>query len=151
MLMVWCFNMIWPNDTIWHQRSGLMLSFAQVLSGNKSLPEPLLTYHQRYLWHSPESNLTTSAHAFSSITCVQRLPLITRFVGPTWGPPGAGRTQVGPMWAKWTLLSGTLKITTTSPGIQCVEIREEAAIMLTNIYSYMKKMGVKGKGDICNA
>ena len=32
--------------------------------------------------------------------------LIARFMGPTWGPPGAGRTQVGPMLAPWTLLSG---------------------------------------------
>ena len=32
--------------------------------------------------------------------------LITRFMGPTWGPSGADRTQVGPMLALWTLLSG---------------------------------------------
>ena len=32
--------------------------------------------------------------------------LIARFMGPTWGLPGADRTQVGPMWASWTLLSG---------------------------------------------
>ena len=25
---------------------------------------------------------------------------------PTWGPSGADRTQVGPMLASWTLLSG---------------------------------------------
>ena len=31
---------------------------------------------------------------------------IARFMGPTWGPSGAGRTQVGPMLATWTLLSG---------------------------------------------
>ena len=29
-----------------------------------------------------------------------------RFVGPTWGPSGADRTQVGPMLVPWTLLSG---------------------------------------------
>ena len=28
-------------------------------------------------------------------------------MGPTWGPPGATRAQVGPMLATWTLLSGT--------------------------------------------
>ena len=33
------------------------------------------------------------------------LPLIARFMGPTWGPSGADRTQVGPMLAPWTLLS----------------------------------------------
>ena len=40
---------------------------------------------------------------------VQRLgctSLIARCMGPTWGPSGAGRTQVGPMLAPWTLLSG---------------------------------------------
>ena len=31
---------------------------------------------------------------------------IARFMGPTWGPPGADRTQVGPMLAPWSLLSG---------------------------------------------
>ena len=35
-----------------------------------------------------------------------KLTLIARFMWPTWGPPGADRTQVGPMWATWTLLSG---------------------------------------------
>ena len=33
---------------------------------------------------------------------------IARFMGPTWGPSGADRTQVGPMLAPWTLLSGYL-------------------------------------------
>ena len=31
---------------------------------------------------------------------------VARFMGPTWGPPGTDRTQVGPMLAPWTLLSG---------------------------------------------
>ena len=35
--------------------------------------------------------------------CIEAL--IARFVGPTWGPSGADRTQVGPMLAPWTLLS----------------------------------------------
>ena len=34
------------------------------------------------------------------------LSLIARFMGPTWGPTGIDRTQVGPMLAQWTLLSG---------------------------------------------
>ena len=32
-------------------------------------------------------------------------PLIARFMGPTWGPSGADKTQVGPLLAPWTLLS----------------------------------------------
>ena len=35
---------------------------------------------------------------------------ITSFMGPTWGPSGTNRTQVGPMLAPWTLLSGLLFI-----------------------------------------
>ena len=31
---------------------------------------------------------------------------IARFMGPTWGPPGSCRPQVGPMLTPWTLLSG---------------------------------------------
>ena len=34
--------------------------------------------------------------------------LIARFMGPTWDPSGADMTQVGPMLALWTLLSGNL-------------------------------------------
>ena len=37
--------------------------------------------------------------------------LLARFMGPTWGPSGADRrTQVGPMLAPWTLLSGYVNI-----------------------------------------
>ena len=36
--------------------------------------------------------------------------LIARFMGPTWDPPGPARTQVGPMLATWTLLSGCMYI-----------------------------------------
>ena len=32
---------------------------------------------------------------------------MARFMGPTWGPSGADRTQVGPMLTPWTLLSGS--------------------------------------------
>ena len=31
---------------------------------------------------------------------------IAKFMGPTWGPPGSYRTQMDPMLAPWTLLSG---------------------------------------------
>ena len=32
--------------------------------------------------------------------------LIIKIMGPTWGPSGTDRAQVGPMLAPWTLLSG---------------------------------------------
>ena len=34
------------------------------------------------------------------------LTKIAKFMGPTWGPPGPCRPQMGPMLAPWTLLSG---------------------------------------------
>ena len=33
---------------------------------------------------------------------------IAKLMGPTWGPPGSCRPQMGPMLAPWTLLSGVL-------------------------------------------
>ena len=33
---------------------------------------------------------------------------IAKFMGPTWGPPGSCRPQMGPMFASWTLLSGNI-------------------------------------------
>ena len=35
-------------------------------------------------------------------------PQIAKLMGPTWGPHGSCRPQMGPMLAPWTLLSGTL-------------------------------------------
>ena len=40
--------------------------------------------------------------------CCKKESLIARFTGPIWGPPGTDRTQVGPMLAPWSLLSGML-------------------------------------------
>ena len=36
--------------------------------------------------------------------------LVARFMWPTLGPSGADRTQVGPMLATWTLLSGVMRL-----------------------------------------
>ena len=44
---------------------------------------------------------------------------------PIWGPPGADRTQVGPMLAPWTLLSGTLRQ------------RHDGWIFTDNIFKYI--------------
>ena len=44
--------------------------------------------------------------AYSTSMALREHTQIARFMGPTWGPPGADRTQVGPMLAPWSLLSG---------------------------------------------
>ena len=36
----------------------------------------------------------------------QKATQITKFIGPTWGPSGSCRPQMGPILAPWTLLSG---------------------------------------------
>ena len=43
-----------------------------------------------------------------NVASLGKISLIARFMGPTWGPSGADRTQAGPMLAPWTLLSGML-------------------------------------------
>ena len=64
------------------------------------------------LFPSPKDSQTQSCvahypHPLRYNLCVpDSLSLIARFMGPTWGPSEADRTQVGPMLALWTLLSG---------------------------------------------
>ena len=55
---------------------------------------------------------------------------IARFMGPTWGPPGAERTQVDPMLAPWTLLSGMSFLETET-------FREIRAFPLTPLISWL--------------
>ena len=62
------------------------------------LPCPLLLIPRLPPLVSPRQSM--------SDTCLIS-PLIARFMGPAWGPSGAARTQVWPMLAPWTLLSGT--------------------------------------------
>ena len=52
-------------------------------------------------------NLSSLVLPYATIGCRYCMTtLIARFMGPTWGPTVADRTQVGPMLAPWTLLSG---------------------------------------------
>ena len=71
----------------------------------KSLPEPMLLYHQRlvaFTWR----RLDFSGVIHQMWCCdLGSLTQIANFMGPTWGPPGSCRPQMGPMLAPWTLLS----------------------------------------------
>ena len=59
--------------------------------------------------------------------------LIARFMGPTWGPFGAGRTQVGPMLAPWTLLSGwDCQCTCPLCCLQCI-LEHFCTILILNV------------------
>ena len=54
------------------------------------------------------------------------LSQITKFMGPTWGPPGSSRPQMGPMLAPWTLLSEMLYRTSDSSRALYYQLSLEA-------------------------
>ena len=59
----------------------------------------------------------------------------SKFMGPTWDPPGSCRLQMGPMLAPWTLHSGTRDCVTALPK------RQWASSYLSDTgfaYTYMK-------------
>ena len=50
-----------------------------------------------------------SLYGYSFLTLLMWKPSqIARFIGPTWGPPGSSRPQMGPMLTPWILLSAIL-------------------------------------------
>ena len=46
------------------------------------------------------------------------IPQIAKFMGPTWGPPGSCRNQMGPMLAPWILLSASI-VNTLESCLSC--------------------------------
>ena len=68
---------------------------------------PKLVDNSTLLWTEnklPELLTTDASHQIIKKNLVSTL--VARLMGPTWGPSGADRTQVGPMLAPGTLLSG---------------------------------------------
>ena len=59
--------------------------------------------------------------------------LIACVMGPTWGPSGADRTQMGPILAPWTLLSDNLS---TSIGIKIIPVPEDQPWWIWVKHSY---------------
>ena len=57
-------------------------------------------YEQHKLW------MVTKTATLILSKSVNNKTQIAMFMGPTWGPPGSCRPQMGPMLAPWTLLSG---------------------------------------------
>ena len=74
----------------------------------------LLTGEFLFLWgyssqlsqHKQQTKRPSSINAGNDVSMCWIPTLIARFMGPTCGPSRADRTQVGPMLAPWTLLSG---------------------------------------------
>ena len=61
---------------------------------------------------------------------------IAKFMGPTWGPPGSCRPQMGSMLAQWTLLSG--KPNQTKPQ-QCTNLIHDYRKVYIYIYKSLSK------------
>ena len=62
---------------------------------------------------------------------------ITNFIGPTWGPPGSCRPQMGPMLAPWTLLSGVI----VTPVIAWDKVNLRSDFNLTQNTTYLHLIG----------
>ena len=68
--------------------------------------------HQHYVAITRHHTVKTNALEKHIVVLIWKIifflisSLITKLMGPTWGPTRADRTQVGPMLAPWTLLSG---------------------------------------------
>ena len=71
----------------------------EILSVNDMLHQKALTFYNKYV----NKNLP---YYFDSFDITTQGSQTAKFMGPTWGPSGADRTQMGPMLAPWTLLSG---------------------------------------------
>ena len=82
-----------PDNHVWHS-----LSVCQMPTNNRWCRRP--AYWGEFLY----SDGINSSQIIPDNQCL--CTLIARFMGPTWGPSGADRTQVGPILAPWTLLSG---------------------------------------------
>ena len=89
-----------PSGPLWRHRNGQKMcvfktKFHQMVE---------LIIHQQ--WFRKCLSVEQFTDAIHRHQATVRTTLIARFMGPTWGPSGADRTQVGPMLAPWTLLSG---------------------------------------------
>ena len=69
----------------------------------------------KYKFTSPRKE-TTVPNNTEKTSPEARTSQIARIMGPTWGPPGSCRPQLGLMWAPWTLLSGMV-LTLYSPAL----------------------------------
>ena len=64
-----------------------------------------------------------------------------RFMGPTWGPPGSYRPQMGPMLAPWTLLSryAATAAHTLSSKRQLASLLSSISLLLSHTFNPSSK------------
>ena len=74
-------------------------------------------------------------HCVVKICGLGKTDLIARFMGPTWGPSGADRTQVVPVLVPWTLQSGRVTWTKFYVGMLGSKCRKQC-IYLNSFIMY---------------
>ena len=90
-----------------HNVNPFCISYEALCAWNISWSEYLAwVVFQLMLLHGTPNLSSLRLDAHFNMTTIWIVTLIARFMGPTWGPSGADRIQVGPMLAPWTLLSG---------------------------------------------
>ena len=70
--------------------------------------EPQLPYIQRWTMKKPQSHRCSQSEDIQRSGGQGEQSQIAKFMGSTWGAPGSCQSQMGPMLAPWTLLSGVL-------------------------------------------
>ena len=88
-------------------------AYSRVQQSQTKLTIVGLNPHRRFpctagRWYRKLVHIMTSSNDICHQDYCYLPTVIERFMGPTWGPPGAARTQVGPILATRTLLSGHL-------------------------------------------
>ena len=96
--------LIYCKSEVWYQFSSILLVY---VFGTCCATVPLHRYPNIHISSHVSSLIKGNLNKDSgrSVLHLLWLSLIARFLGPTWGPSGAGRTQVGHMLASSTLLS----------------------------------------------
>ena len=74
------------------------------------------------------------------MAAISQKTLIARFMGPTRGPPGDDRTQVGPMLAPWNLLSGDIS--------RCIVLNKKSLYLIRISLEFVPKSPIDNKSAL---
>ena len=77
-----------------------------VVPGHQHIKDIYIHIYVYIYMYNQIQSWTSSSSGVKRAECLLIICQIEKFMGLTWGPPGADRTQVGPMLAPSTLLSG---------------------------------------------
>ena len=112
--------------------------------GNKTNPQIASTRLMCCHWvqgNDVSFNFSICVSAYTAVSyekCIvfsEMTSLIAKFMGPTWGPTGTDRTQVGPMLAPWILLSGLSFIANFKVNVSIYIVHIQSSIKTRSLSS----------------